>query len=66
MLTSQEVENYFANGFVVPEFRLPPDQIASINQDMLELIEQNPGRPNDGMPGAHMPRDILPSQDIPT
>ncbi len=54
MLSRSEVELYKNDGYVVPSFQLSEPKLKVIEQALGELLEQNPGKPNDGMPGAHI------------
>jgi ectoine hydroxylase-related dioxygenase (phytanoyl-CoA dioxygenase family) len=42
MLTAAELEHYRRDGFVVPDFRLPPETIAAIRRDHDRLIAAHP------------------------
>lgn len=56
MLTENESNHYREQGFVIPAFHLAAERVMVLNRALDEMISANPGKPHDGMPGAHIVR----------
>jgi ectoine hydroxylase-related dioxygenase (phytanoyl-CoA dioxygenase family) len=55
-LSLAEQQHYFAEGWVIPEFRLPENQVNSLVQALNELIRRNPGVRPEKLVSAHIER----------
>jgi len=55
MLSADEVAAYRRDGFVVPEYRLPPDRLARLQGAMERLLADNPERADEPMICPHVP-----------
>ena len=42
MLTAEEIERYHAQGYVVPDWRVPTDQLAAMRQAAEAMLAANP------------------------
>ena len=56
-LQTDEIEQYRAEGWVVPRWRLPPARVASMVQALDELIRTNPGVRPEKLVSAHVAGD---------
>ena len=54
--TVAEIEAYRREGFVVPEYRLPPAQLAEMRAALERLMEENPDLPPERLIAPHIPR----------
>lgn len=54
LLSASEIERYHENGFVVPDFRLPPAQLDRMRDAYDRLLLRNPGVSADFMLGPHL------------
>jgi Phytanoyl-CoA dioxygenase (PhyH) len=57
MLTSGERTHYEAQGWVRPEFRLPPQRVLALQQALDDLILRNPGVRPEKLVSAHIEGD---------
>lgn len=55
VLSQQELEAFDRDGFVVPQFRLSPDEIGRLRGLILRLVAENPQFEDFLMPGPHVP-----------
>jgi hypothetical protein len=55
-LSLAERNHYLAEGWVIPEFRLPADQVNSLADALNELIRRNPGVRPEKLVSAHVER----------
>lgn len=53
-LSTDEIEHYQREGWVVPSFRLPAGQVASLQQALQTLLERNPGVRPEKLVSAHV------------
>lgn len=56
-LSLAEQDHYHAEGWVIPEFRLPTDQVNSLVDALNELIRRNPGVRPEKLVSAHIERN---------
>ena len=42
MLSQSQLNDYFENGYVIPDFRLPDETIAAIREDHARLVQRHP------------------------
>ena len=56
-LDAAEIEHYRREGFVVPRFRLPADQVAALRDALDDLIRANPGVRPEKLVSAHVEGD---------
>ena len=57
LLHPDEVEHYQREGWVVPRFRLPSDQVDRLRDALDELLRGNPGVRPEKLVSAHIERD---------
>jgi len=63
ILSSYEIDFYNQNGYVVPKFRLPDDMLKSLQIDLQNLIQANPGvRPEKRV--SALPFGLLKGRDV--
>ena len=56
-LSPDEIAHYRREGWVVPEFRLPPRRVAQMHDALNELIHRNPGVRPEKLVSAHIEGD---------
>src|SRR6185295_12345763 len=56
MLSTEEIEHYRREGWVVPRFRLPPARMAAMVDALETLLRQNPGVRPEKLVSAHIER----------
>ncbi|MEP6557885.1 MAG: phytanoyl-CoA dioxygenase family protein [Burkholderiales bacterium] len=56
-LSSTEVDAYEQQGWVVPQYRLPPERVAAMRDALDELIRNNPGVRPEKLVSAHVAGD---------
>ena len=56
-LTAEEVERYHQQGYVVPGYRLPPEQLERLRGGLDRLIQGNPGVRPEKLVSAHIEGD---------
>jgi hypothetical protein len=54
LLSRTEIDSYRRNGYVTPNYRLPPDVLASLKSAVDSLIETNPDIRPEQLVGAHI------------
>ncbi|MEM7171599.1 MAG: phytanoyl-CoA dioxygenase family protein [Pseudomonadota bacterium] len=55
MLTTEDIERYHREGYIVPrDYRLPPEVLAQAREDYLSLLAANDGVASDIMLGPHL------------
>ncbi len=54
-LDAAEVETYRRDGYVVPKYRLPKNELSRLHSQIQRLIEDNPRLRNKLIPAAHVP-----------
>jgi len=57
MLSTEEIEHYRREGWVVPRFRLPPARMAAMVDALETLLHQNPGVRPEKLVSAHIEGD---------
>ena len=57
MLSTEEIEHYRREGWVVPRFRLPPARMAAMVDALETLLRQNPGVRPEKLVSAHIEGD---------
>jgi hypothetical protein len=55
ILSADQIEAYHRDGFIVPSYRLPEEDIAKLQALTLKLIEDNPTLADHHMVGPHVP-----------
>lgn len=53
-LTEQQVASYHANGYLIPDYRLPDAQLATMREALAELIAANPDVRPEKLVSAHV------------
>jgi ectoine hydroxylase-related dioxygenase (phytanoyl-CoA dioxygenase family) len=56
-LSPQEAEHYQSEGWVIPQFRLPPARVAAMRESLDALIRDNPGVRPEKLVSAHIEGD---------
>ncbi|RST51370.1 phytanoyl-CoA dioxygenase family protein [Variovorax sp. MHTC-1] len=56
-LSAQEIAHYQAEGWVIPQFRLPPARVAQMREALDALIRNNPGVRPEKLVSAHVEGD---------
>jgi hypothetical protein len=56
-LSHQEVETYRIEGLIIPEYRLPPAQLAKLQEGLDQLIRDNPNVRGEKLVSAHVSRN---------
>src|SRR3982751_332561 len=56
-MSAQEIDHYQAEGWVIPQFRLPPERVETMREALDELIRNNPGVRPEKLVSAHIEGD---------
>jgi ectoine hydroxylase-related dioxygenase (phytanoyl-CoA dioxygenase family) len=56
-LSAQEIAHYGSQGYVIPQFRLPPGRVAQMREALDALIRDNPGVRPEKLVSAHVEGD---------
>jgi len=54
-LSTQEVESYHRDGYLVPKYRLPPSDLTLLQELMANLVKKNPKLLNQPIASPHIP-----------
>ncbi len=57
MLSDAEIKHYHEQGYVIPDYRLPPDVVDEMRRELDRLIDANPQMTADSMFVPHAPED---------